>query len=259
MFFKRVCSSWLILLLQKRHQVQDVFDYLLEDVRHMVHAGQRLWHLHSSSICFRIQCWLLIFADTALRGQSLDYNRWVWSDSGTHLPDWILEWFLEAFCAIPLSTLPPWPALPAWSLPESCWHSAASFHLTVDSVIEPKRGTCSHGLRTCRSRETFLHVRKRKKKKKEEKHTHFPIFWFLFSFIQHILLGASCVPSFVLSVDWGFKGDDSSRIYSLAGEERHINRVRRSQGPCYMFVLGPGGTRKKWTTITIFSLLGFGF
>ena len=78
MFFKRVCSSWLILLFQKRHQVQDVFDYLLEDVRHMAHAGQRLWHLHSSCIRLRIQCWLLIFADTALRGQSPDYNRRVW-------------------------------------------------------------------------------------------------------------------------------------------------------------------------------------
>ena len=67
------------------------------------------------------------------------------------------------------------------------------------------------------------------------------------------------MPSFALSVDWGFKGDASSRIYSLAGGERHIDGVIRSQRPCYMFVLGPGGTRKKWTTITIFSLLGFGF
>ena len=48
---------------------------------------------------------------------------------------------------------------PPWIL-----HSAASFWLTVDSVIEPKRGACSHCLRTCRrSGETFLQVRKRKK------------------------------------------------------------------------------------------------
>ena len=54
---------------------------------------------------------------------------------------------------------------PPWVL-----HSAASFRLTVDSVIEPKRGACSHCLRTCRrSGETFLQVIKKKKKKKKKK------------------------------------------------------------------------------------------
>lgn len=115
--------------------------------------------------------------------------------------------------------------------------------LTVDSIIEPKRGACSHSLRSFRrSRETFLQVKKRKK---EEKHSFSSLtFYFLFSFIQQIIFCACYVPSFVLRIDWGLKGNQdtvpSSRIYSLEGEGRHANRViGKLQVPCSMFVQGP--------------------
>ena len=67
---------------------------------------------------------------------------------------------------------------PPWVL-----HSAASFQLTVDSVIEPKRGACSHCLRTCRSGETFLQVRKRKKKKRRR--NRHSLSYFSLSFLNY--------------------------------------------------------------------------
>ena len=66
---------------------------------------------------------------------------------------------------------------PPWIL-----HSAASFRLTVDSVIEPKRGACSHCLRTCRrSGETFLQVRKRKKKRNRHSLSYFSLSFLIYS------------------------------------------------------------------------------
>lgn len=148
----------------------------------------------------RIQHWPLTFSDTALCGQSPDCNRQVWLGPGTHVPQWLLEWFPEAFCCSPFST-PPLASSTCLELP---WilHSAASFRLTVDSVIEPKRGACSHCPRTCRrSGENFLQVRKRKKRRRRRRKETLtlPIFHFLFIYTTHPLC-AHYVPGIMLGI-----------------------------------------------------------
>lgn len=137
--------------------------------------------------------------------------------------------FWRRFAVLPLSPPPPWPAIHAWSLPESCLLSPASFQLTVDSAIELKRGECSHSLRSFRrSRATFLQVEMEKKKRRRKPFSS-PTFHFLFSFIQQLLLGAA---KFYVKVWLGFKGDQdtgpSSRIHSLAVNKRHAHRVIES-------------------------------
>lgn len=88
--------------------------------------------------------------------------------------------FWRHFAVLPLSASPPWPAVHAWRLPESCLLSPASFQLTVDCVIELKRGDCSHSLRSFRrSGETFLHVKKKNNNNKKII-THFLLLLSLF-------------------------------------------------------------------------------
>lgn len=147
-----VFSSPLVLL--KKCQIQDVFDYWLEDVSHMAHADQRPWCLQ-----------LLTYPTSDLTGCfcSLVKSCMLWSQ--TTIDSFGQTWahiflssswnFWRSFAFLPLSALSPRPAVYAWSLPESCLLLPASFQLTVDSIIEPQRGTYSHSRRSFRRNGDF--------------------------------------------------------------------------------------------------------
>lgn len=152
MFLKMICPSWLILLLQKYYKVQVISDYLLEDGSHMAHGEQRLWHLGCSLIRLWIPCWLLALADNAWGGPSPDYSR-----LGRALADipWVVPgmfWRHFLLSSPFLHHLFGQLYMPG----ESCLLSTVSFQLTVDSIIELKKGAYFHSLWSFRIREFSL-------------------------------------------------------------------------------------------------------